>query len=147
MIGQFFISIINTSITAIVILALGLPHKVTLLCIVFLCGLLPVIGNLISNTILSVTALISSGIPACIICLGLLIGLHKLEYFLNGKIIGTIIRLPMFATVLCLLAGEATLGIFGMIIAIPFVLTLRDELNAMTMNGGAQACVSSRTAS
>jgi predicted PurR-regulated permease PerM len=134
MVGQFFISIINTSITSIVVLTLGLPHKVTLLCIVFLCGLLPIIGNLISNTILSATALISSGVPAFIICLGLLVGLHKLEYFLNGKIIGTIIQLPMFATVLCLLAGEATLGVFGMIIAIPFVLTLRDELNATTIH-------------
>jgi predicted PurR-regulated permease PerM len=136
MVGQFFISLINTSITSIVVLSLGLPHKVTLLCIVFLCGLLPVIGNLISNTILSVTALISSGIPAFIICLALLIGLHKLEYFLNGKIIGTIIRLPMFATVLCLLAGEALLGIFGMVVAIPFALTLRDELNAVIVKRG-----------
>jgi predicted PurR-regulated permease PerM len=136
MVGQFFISLINTSITSIVIISLGLPHKVTLLCIVFLCGLVPVIGNLISNTVLSVTAVISSGVPAFIICLALLVGVHKLEYFLNGKIIGTIIRLPMFATVLCLLAGEATLGFFGMIIAIPFALTLRDELNAMTIDGG-----------
>jgi len=131
MIGQFFISLINTLVTLIVIVSIGLPHKVTLLCIVFLCGLIPVVGNLIANTILSVTALITSGIPACIICLVLLVGAHKLEYFLNGKIIGTIIRLPMFVTLLSLLAGEALLGIFGMIVAIPFVLTLRDELNGI----------------
>ncbi len=147
MVGQFFISLINTSITSVVVLSLGLPHKVTLLCIVFLCGLLPVIGNLISNTILAVTALISSGVPAFIICLVLLVGIHKLEYFLNGKIIGTIIRLPMFATVLCLLAGEATLGVFGMIIAIPFALTLRDELNAMTYNEGEKPCAASPASS
>jgi predicted PurR-regulated permease PerM len=147
MVGQFFISIINTSITSIVILSLGLPHKVTLLCIVFLCGLVPVIGNLISNTILSVTALISSGVPPFIICLALLVGIHKLEYFLNGKIIGTIIQLPMFATVLCLLAGEATLGVFGMIVAIPFALTLRDEFNAMTFNAGEKSCATSHTSS
>ncbi len=131
MVGQFFISLVNTSITAIVIFMLGLPHEFTLLCIVFFCGLLPIVGNIISNTIISTTALISSGVPAFIICLGLLVGLHKLEYFLNGKIIGTIISLPMVATVLCLLVGEATIGIFGMIIAVPFALTLRDEMNTM----------------
>jgi predicted PurR-regulated permease PerM len=131
MVGQFFISLINTSITLVVILSLNLPHKVTLLCIVFFCGLLPIIGNLISNAILSVTALISIGIPAFVICLVMLIGLHKLEYFLNGKIIGSIISLPMFVTVLSLLAGEATLGIFGMIIAIPCALTIRDELSGI----------------
>jgi Predicted permease len=131
MIGQFFISLINTVVTLCVVLVLGLPNKVALLCIVFLCGLLPVVGNLISNSILCVTALIASGIPAFFICLAVLIALHKLEYFLNGKIIGSIIRLPMFVTVLALLAGEATLGIFGMILAIPFVLTLRDEADSV----------------
>jgi predicted PurR-regulated permease PerM len=127
MIGQFFISLINTAVTLCVVFALGLPNKVALLCIIFLCGLLPVVGNLISNSILSVTALITNGIPAFLICLGLLIALHKLEYFLNGKIIGSIIRLPMFMTVMVLLAGEATLGVFGMVLAVPFFLALRDE--------------------
>jgi predicted PurR-regulated permease PerM len=131
MIGQLFISLINTTVTLIVVIVLGLPHKVTLLCVVFICGLLPVVGNLISNTVLSVTALISSGIPALIVCLALLVGLHKLEYFLNGKIVGSIIKLPMFVTLLSLLVGEATLGIFGMILAIPFILSCKDEANAI----------------
>ena len=134
MVGQFFISLINTLVTLIVVVAIGLPHKVTLLCIVFLCGLIPVVGNLISNTIISATALITSGIPAFIVCLVLLVGAHKLEYFLNGKIIGTIIQLPMFITLLSLLTGEAALGLFGMIIAIPFVLTLRDELSSIAVD-------------
>lgn len=126
--GQVIISLINTSITCIVVIILGLPHKISLVSIVFLCGLFPVVGNIVSNTILSITALVSSGVVAFIFCLCLLVGIHKLEYFLNGKIIGSIIRLPMFLTLLALLLGEATLGIWGMIIAIPFVLTLKEEL-------------------
>jgi predicted PurR-regulated permease PerM len=137
MVGQFFISLINTTITFILIMLIGLPHKITLVCIVFLCGLLPVIGNLISNTILSLTALISIGIPAFLMCLALLVGVHKLEYFLNGKIIGTIISLPMFVTVLSLLLGEALLGVFGMIIAIPLVLSIRDELDSIKVDTAA----------
>lgn len=133
MIGQFFIALINTIVTLTVVMVLGLPNKIALVCIVFLCGLLPVVGNLISNTILCITALIASGVPAFAICLGLLIVFHKLEYFLNGKIIGSIIRLPMFVTVLALLAGEAILGVFGMILAVPFVLTFRDEADSVTV--------------
>jgi predicted PurR-regulated permease PerM len=128
--GQVLISLVNSIITLIALIALGFPHKTSLVCIVFLCGLLPIIGNLISNTILAITALVSIGIPAFIICLGLLLVIHKLEYFLNGKIIGSIVSLPMFLTLLSLLIGEALLGIPGMIIAIPLVLTIRDELES-----------------
>jgi predicted PurR-regulated permease PerM len=126
--GQVIISAINTAITFVAMLVLGLPHKTSLTCIIFLCGLLPVVGNLVSNTILTITAFLTTGPLAAGICLGLLVVIHKLEYFLNSKIIGTIVRLPMFVTLLSLLLGEAVLGVIGMIIAVPFVLTLKDEL-------------------
>ncbi len=126
--GQLIISMINTGITAIVVLSLGLPHKINLICIVFICGLLPVIGNIISNSILSIIALISNGVIALIVCLILLITIHKLEYFLNSRIIGGIVRLPMVVILLVLLVGEATMGVLGMILAIPLALTIRDEL-------------------
>lgn len=135
--GQVLISLINTLITTVIVIALGLPHKVTLICIVFACGMLPVVGNLISNSILCLTALVSSGVVALIVCLGLLVGIHKLEYFLNSKIIGNIVRLPMTVTLLTLLLGEATLGVFGMILAIPFVLTMRDEMAGINLKPGA----------
>ena len=139
--GQVLISLTNSIITLIAVVALGLPHKISLVCLVFLCGLLPIIGNLISNTILSITALVSLGIPAFVICLGLLLVIHKLEYFLNGKIIGSIVRLPMFLTLLSLLVGEALLGIPGMIIAIPLVLTIRDEIEATKMPSPTASCM------
>ena len=126
--GQVFISLINTVITLVVVIALNIPHKISIICVVFLCGLLPVVGNIISNTILSLTALFSIGLVGFLVCLGLLVFIHKLEYFLNSKIIGTIIKLPMFVTLISLLIGEATLGIPGMVLAIPFVLTIKDEL-------------------
>ena len=128
--GQVIISLINTTISAVAIYSLNLPHKLSLIVIVFMCGLLPVVGNILSNTVLTVTALLSTGLFAAVICLILLVGIHKLEYFLNSKIIGTIIKLPMFVTLLALLIGEALLGIWGMILALPFVLTLKDELES-----------------
>jgi predicted PurR-regulated permease PerM len=130
--GQVIISLINTAITTAAIFTLDLPHKISLIFIVFLCGLIPIIGNLISNSILAITAFISSGLLACIICLGLLVVIHKLEYFLNSKIIGTLVHLPMFITLLALLLGEALLGVWGMMLAIPFMLTLKDELEQLS---------------
>ena len=47
--------------------------------------------------------------------------MHKLEYFLNSKIIGTRIDSPMWLTLIGLVMGERLMGIPGMILA-PVVL-------------------------
>ena len=126
--GQIIISLINTAISAIVIFGLGLPQPVLLMVTVFTCGLFPIIGNLASNTILTLTALVNVGLFGAAVCLGLLVGIHKLEYFLNSKIIGDIVHLPMVITLLSLIVCEVLLGLVGLILAVPLVLYLRHEL-------------------
>ena len=86
----------------------------------FLCGLLPIIGNIISNTlIVAVSFTISPNMA--LIALIFLIAIHKLEYFLNSKIIGDRIKNPMWLTLIGLVLGEKLMGIPGMILA-PVVL-------------------------
>jgi predicted PurR-regulated permease PerM len=59
--------------------------------VTFIAGLLPVVGNLISNTVIFVVSLAHS--PGCrISSLTFLIVIHKLEYFLNARIVGAQIR-------------------------------------------------------
>lgn len=132
--GQVIISLINTVITAILVFSIELPHQITLISLVFLFGLLPVIGNLFSNSILCITAFFAQGIFATVLCLILLVGIHKLEYFLNSKIIGSIVKLPMFITLMALLLGESFLGFPGIIIAIPVVLFIKSELEEISYN-------------
>src|SRR5205807_914115 len=81
--GQIVISAINTAFTTIFVLIIHLPHAVVVIGLTFLCGLLPVIGNLISNSIIVGVAFIESPQKA-LIALGFLVVIHKLEYFLNG---------------------------------------------------------------
>jgi predicted PurR-regulated permease PerM len=50
-----------------------------------------------------------------------LIVIHKLEYFLNSKIIGDRIRNPVWLTLIALIIGERLMGIPGLILA-PVVL-------------------------
>jgi predicted PurR-regulated permease PerM len=118
--AQLLISLFNTFATTILVLILGLPYPQLIISITFLCGLLPIIGNVISNTIICCIALTVAPNLA-LICLAFLIGIHKLEYFLNSKIIGGRIRNPMWLTLLGLVVGERLLGVPGMILA-PVVL-------------------------
>jgi predicted PurR-regulated permease PerM len=118
--AQIIISILNTGFTAIYLLAVGLPYAWLVIVITFLCGLLPIIGNLISNSIIVVLSFRISP-QLAIASLVFLVVLHKLEYFLNSKIIGDRIKNPVWLTLLGLLIGERLMGIPGMILA-PVVL-------------------------
>lgn len=118
--AQIIISAINTTLTSIFVLYFGLPYAPMVIAITFLCGLLPIVGNLISNVIIVGIALTVS-LKLALYALIFLIVLHKLEYFLNSKIIGDRIKNPVWLTLIGLIIGERFLGITGMILA-PVVL-------------------------
>ena len=118
--AQIVISTINTVLTGIFLYWNGFHYTKVLIGVTFLCGLLPIIGNIISNTlIVGVGFTISPNMALA--ALVFLVVLHKLEYFLNSKIIGDRIRHPMWLTLIGLVLGEKLMGIPGMILA-PVVL-------------------------
>jgi len=118
--AQILISAINTVLTSIFVLAVSLRYGPFVIGLTFLCGLLPIVGNLISNSIIVGIALTISPRVA-IAAFVFLVALHKLEYFLNSKIIGDRIKNPVWLTLLALIIGERFMGIPGMILA-PVVL-------------------------
>ncbi len=118
--AQLVISIINTILTAIFIFSIHLPNAPLMTAVTFICGMLPVVGNLISGTIIVCVAFILSPNTA-LASLVFLVVIHKLEYFLNSKIIGHRIGVPIWLTLLGLIIGERLLGVPGMILA-PVVL-------------------------
>ena len=98
----------------------GYPYVMVIIVLTFLCGLLPIIGNLMSNTLIVGVAFTLSPRMA-FFALIFLVVIHKLEYFLNSKIIGDRIKNPMWLTLVGLVLGEKLMGIPGMILA-PVVL-------------------------
>jgi predicted PurR-regulated permease PerM len=118
--AQIIISAINTFLTAIFVLAVHLPYGVVVIGVSFLCGLIPVVGNLVGNTIIVGIGFTVSPKMA-LIALVFLVVIHKLEYFLNSKIVGWRIHNPLWLTLLALLVGERLMGVTGMILA-PVIL-------------------------
>ena len=91
-------------------------HLLAMLLSFGLFGLLPILGNLMSNTlIVSVGFTLSPN--TALASLIFLVVIHKLEYFLNSKIIGHRIQNPMWLTLLGLVLGERLMGVPGMILA------------------------------
>ena len=126
--AQITISLINTILTAIFVLIVQLPDAPLLIVLTFLCGLLPIVGNLVSNTIIVCVAFTVS-LKIALIALIFLIAIHKLEYFLNSKIIGDRIRNPIWLTLLALIIGERLMGISGMVLAPVILNYLRVEMS------------------
>lgn len=118
--AQMVISAINTILTSVFLIWNDFPYVGVIIVLTFLFGLLPIIGNLLSNTLIVGVGLSISPYTAAA-SLAFLVVLHKGEYFLNSKIIGNRIRNPMWMTLLALILGEKLMGIPGMILA-PVVL-------------------------
>ena len=118
--AQITISSINTLLTAVFVIWNGYHYVMVIIVLTFLCGLLPIIGNIVSNTLIVGVGFTVSPRVA-LFALIFLVVIHKLEYFLNSKIIGDRIKNPMWLTLVGLVLGEKLMGVPGMILA-PVVL-------------------------
>ena len=133
--AQTKISALNTLFTGIflfIVLPLfgvRLPLAKTLLITTFVVGLLPVVGNLISNTLIFVVAL-SISLWVAVAALAFLIVIHKLEYFLSARIVGTQIQARAWELLIAMLLMETLFGISGLVAAPIYYAYLKRELAA-----------------
>ena len=121
--AQLIISVINTIATACFLLSTGLrTYAGIVIPLTFICGMLPIVGNLISNVFIVGIALgLLKSPQLAIASLVFLVIVHKAEYLFNSKIIGSRIRHPMWLTLIGLILGEYIMGIPGVILA-PVIL-------------------------
>jgi predicted PurR-regulated permease PerM len=132
--AQVKISAINTVFTGIFLAAIlpafgvHLPLTKTLIAITFVVGLLPVVGNLISNTAIFVVGL-SISVYVAIAALVFLVVIHKLEYFLNARIVGTRIHAYAWELLIAMILLEVAFGIAGLIAAPIYYAYIKNELS------------------
>ena len=133
--AQVRIAALNALFTAIYLVAIlpllgiHLPFGKTMVAITFVGGLIPIVGNLIANTVIVVISL-SVSIPLAIASLVFLVVVHKLEYFLNARIVGGQIHARAWELLLAMLVMEAAFGIAGLVAAPIYYAYLTDELKS-----------------
>ncbi len=131
--AQVRISALNTFLTglylAVVLPAFGvqLPFIKTMIVITFVVGLMPVLGNLVSNTVIVIISF-NHGLHTAFASLAFLVIIHKLEYFVNARIIGGQIKAYTWELLTAMLVMEAAFGIAGVIAAPVFYAYLKSEL-------------------
>jgi predicted PurR-regulated permease PerM len=131
--AQVKISALNTLFTggflliALPLFGVSLPLAKTLVVLTFVVGLLPVIGNLISNTLIFVVAL-SHSLFVAFAALAFLIVIHKLEYFFIARFLGARIQAFSWELLIAMLAMETLFGTAGLIAAPIYYAYLKREL-------------------
>lgn len=132
--AQVRIAAINAVFTAIYLLVVlplagvNLPLTKSMIAITFVAGLLPVLGNLISNTVIVVVGL-SHSLTIALASLLFLVVIHKLEYFLNAKIIGSHINARAWELLAAMLTLESLFGLPGVIAAPVLYAYAKKELS------------------
>ncbi len=136
--AQVKISALNTLLTALYLVVilplcgLHLPMAQVLIPLTFVTGLLPVVGNLISNTAIVLISL-SVSLGAAAGSLGFLVGIHKLEYFFNARIVGGEVQATAWELLSAMLVMEAVFGVAGLIAAPVAYAWIKAELKAKNM--------------
>ncbi|MBS0340186.1 MAG: permease [Proteobacteria bacterium] len=133
--AQFWIATFNTILTAAFLLFvlplwdLRLPYTPALITLTFLAGLVPIVGNLICNGVITVVGLSVSPITG-LACLGFLILIHKAEYLINAKVVGKRTQMAVWELLAVMFAAEAVFGPPGLVAAPLYYAYLKKELQA-----------------
>jgi predicted PurR-regulated permease PerM len=118
--AQIKISLVNTSLTALYLLVVlplagrHVPFATTIVFVTFICGLIPVLGNLISNTVIVILSL-GISVGTAVASLVFLILIHKLEYLINSRIVGGETDSQAWEILLAILIGETAFGVAGVV--------------------------------
>lgn len=129
--AQIIISLVNTTLSVIVLAILGFNNILGLGAMIFVFGLIPIAGAIISLVPLSIIAYSNGGLWQVLYIVVLVAILHSLEsYVLNPNIMSYKTKLPVFFTFLVLIISEHFFGIWGLIIGLPLTIFVLDLLEA-----------------
>lgn len=132
-VAQIKISTVNTILTGLYLLVIlpmfgiRIPFGTTLVIITFLCGLIPVLGNLISNTVITILSM-GVSVGTAVASLTFLIVIHKLEYLINSRIVGGETDSQAWEILLAIIIGEAAFGVGGVVMAPIIYAFIKREL-------------------
>ena len=118
--AQAVIAVVNTVLTLIGFIALGLPKVVLLSIIVFFFSFIPVLGVFISTVPAVLVAINAGGYVLALKVIGFVIIIHMIEaYILNPLIYGQHLKLNPVLVLIILYVGHHFFGMWGMLLGVP----------------------------
>ncbi len=120
--AQLVIAIINTALTSIGLVILGIHSVAFLAGVVFVCSFIPVAGVFLSTAPMSLVGLESSGFSMVLWIVVMICIVHAIEaYVLNPMIFGAHLHLNPVLVLSVLVIGHELFGIWGLLLGVPTV--------------------------
>jgi predicted PurR-regulated permease PerM len=131
--GTAIIALIHGVVIGLTLWLLGTPLAVVLAVLVFIGSFIPIIGAFVFGGFAVLVTLVTQGLVAAAILLGVLIVENLLEgHVYQPLIMGRTVRLHPVAILLGLAVGGLLAGIMGAIVAIPLIGALHAAVKYLT---------------
>lgn len=128
--AQLIISAINTILTALCLYLLNVKAVALLSTIVFMCGLIPVLGMWISSVPIILMAVNTGGIELGVWALVVIIVIHMLEaYVLNPRIVSSVMHINPVMTLIILYIAHEIIGLWGMLLGVPIAVYIYRKIS------------------
>ncbi len=139
--AQMMIAGVNTLLTALGMYLLGIQPVGLLSTVVFLCGLIPVLGTFISSAPIVLVAVNTVGPSHALWAIVMIIIVHTIEtYILNPRIVAAMFKISPLVTLIILYVGHKLFGLWGMVLGAPVsVFVFRYVILGLDMNGAPTA--------
>jgi predicted PurR-regulated permease PerM len=129
--GQASVAVIAGIFALVLSLALGLPYASAISLLVFLCGLIPLIGHILGCAAFTIVALTKSPTDAIIVFVCYVTYIQLENYFILPRIMRRSLSMPGLVTIIAALVGVSLLGVIGGLLAVPIaaaILLIVDEV-------------------
>lgn len=114
--------LVNAFLLSVALIALGVPLVFALAIFTFIGGFVPLVGAILSGLLAALVALVSHGLAAALIIVGVTVVIHNVEGYLVGPLVlGRAVRLHPIAILLALTVGTILAGVIGTFVAVPLV--------------------------
>ena len=117
--SQILVSFLAAVFIAIFSAILGLPSPVAIAIIVFVCGLVPLIGHFLGCAIVTIIALTQSVSIGVIAFVGYVLYVQVENYVVHPRIMKRNLAVPGAVTIISAMIGTSLLGLVGGLLAVP----------------------------
>ena len=123
--GAVTIAGLSASLTYLLLLFLGVDYAIALSMVVFLTGLIPLIGATNGAFLITGVALFTSVKAAVVVAVWFLVYQQVENYFVYPRIMQRSVDVSPAATVVAVLIGGSLLGVLGALLAIPIAAAVQ----------------------
>lgn len=117
--GMFLLALLNAAFSFVLLTILGVPWAGILAAFALVITFIPVVGSLISASVMTVISLFTSPETGLIVGIVMLVYLQIEAYVLTPRIVGKAVQIPGSLVLIGAMVGATLLGLLGALIACP----------------------------